>query len=224
MVSSVVCIMRVVTSQPRGGTIMAATSLKDLYQQKLQLLLDAEQQGLDAMPQLAQRVQDDRLRDALERHRGQTQEQVQRLQQLLTNRELSGQRRECTSMRALIDEAQSTLANIEDPDTIDAFVIGAQQAIEHHEIAAYGTARTWAKELGYDRDADLLQRSLDEEGDADKQLTKIAERSVNERATRGTDREVGVRSGGHADRSQSGELGAGGGLRDVQAERGADQR
>jgi ferritin-like metal-binding protein YciE len=224
MDSLVVCIMRVVTSRLRGETIMAATSLQDLYQQKLQLLLDAEQQGLDAMPQLAQRVHDDMLRDALERHRGQTQEQVQRLQQLLTNRELSGRRRECTSMRALIDEARSTLQGIEDPDAIDAFVIGAQQAIEHHEIAAYGTARTWAKELGFDRDAALLQRSLDEEGDADKQLTKIAEQRVNERATRGTEREVAVRSGGHADRSQSGELGAGGGLRDVRVERGADQR
>jgi ferritin-like metal-binding protein YciE len=203
---------------------MAATSLQDLYNQKLQLLLDAEQQGLDAMPQLAERVHDDTLRDALQRHRGQTQEQAQRLQQLLTNRELSGRRRECTSMRALIDEARSTLETIEDPNTIDAYVIGAQQAIEHHEIAAYGTARTWARHLGHDRDAALLQRSLDEEGDADKQLTKIAEQRVNERATRGTEREVGVRSGGHADRLQSGELGAGGGLRDVKAERGADQR
>ena len=201
---------------------MAATSLQDLYRQKLQLLLDAEQQGLDAMPQLAQRVQNEKLRDAMQMHRRQTEEQVQRLQQLIGNRG-SVVGRECVSMRALIEEAQMMLPAIQDPDTIDAFIIGAQQAMEHHEIAAYGTARSWAHQLGYDDDADVLQRTLDEEGEADKMLSKIAERSVNERASRSSDREVGLASGGQGDRSQSGELGRGGGL-GVSTERGADMR
>jgi ferritin-like metal-binding protein YciE len=203
---------------------MPATSLQDLYQQKLGLLLDAEQQGLDAMPQLAQSVNNEKLRDAMQMHRRQTEEHIQRLQQLIGSRGRPAQNRECVSMRALIEEAQTMLPTIQDADTIDAFVIGAQQAIEHHEIAAYGTARSWAQQLGFDDDADVLQRTLDEEGEADKLLTKIAEKSVNERASRGADREVGLTSGGQGDRSRSGELGMGGGLSGVNAERGADMR
>jgi len=203
---------------------MPATSLQDLYLQKLQLLIDAEQQGLEAMPQLAQTVRNDKLRDAMQMHRRQTEEQVQRLQQLIGNRGRPSTSRECVSMRALIEEAQTMLPMIQDPDTIDAFVIGAQQAMEHHEIAAYGTARSWAQQLGFDDDADVLQRTLDEEGEADKMLTQIAERSVNERASQGADREVGIASGGQGDRSRSGELGGGGGRSGVNVERGADMR
>jgi ferritin-like metal-binding protein YciE len=206
---------------------MAATSLEDLYRQKLQLLLDAEQQGLDAIPQLAQMVQDDNLRGALQHHRRQTQQHVERLQRLIDTGGGDVQQRECVSMRALIEEAQSTLATIQDPDTIDAYVIGAQQAIEHHEIAAYGTARTWAEQLGLDDEADLLQKTLDEEGEADKLLTRIADARVNERASQSSEREVGIASGGQGDRSNSGseQLGEGNGrLFDVDASRGADMR
>ena len=184
---------------------MPATSLQDLYAQKLQLLLDAEQQGLNAMPQLVQQVRNEQLRSALQQHHRETEGHVQRLQQLASNRQ-SGQRtqnKECISMRALIQEAQQMLPNIQDPDTIDAFIIGAQQAIEHHEIAAYGTARTWARQLGFDEDADLLQQTLDEEGKADKMLSSIAERSVNQQASQGSEREVGINSGGQGDRNRS---------------------
>jgi ferritin-like metal-binding protein YciE len=204
---------------------MPATSLADLYTQKLQLLLDAEHQGLDAIPQLAQAVRDPKLRDALQKHRRESEEHVQRLQQLIDANREGSRNQECTSMRALIQEAQRTLADIQDPDTVDAFVIGAQQAIEHHEIAAYGTARSWAQELGRDEDARTLQRTLDEEGRADEQLSAIAERQVNERASKGTDREVGLSRGSEADRSRRDESGRGAGrLTDVEAQRGADLR
>ena len=202
---------------------MPATSLEDLYSRKLQLLLDAERQGLDAMPQLARMVHDEKLRDALQQHRRETQEHVQRLQQLIDGDSRGSHNQECVSMRALIQEAQSTLQTIQDPDTIDAFVIGAQQAIEHHEIAAYGTARSWAQELGRDDDARTLQQTLDEEGEADEMLTSIAEGRVNERASQGADREVGIRTGGRADQSQRGEQRPGT-LTGVDAERGADMR
>ena len=205
---------------------MPATSLQDLYTQKLQLLLDAEQQGLSAMPQLAQMVQNDELRRALEQHGQETQQQVQRLQQLIGNRGQDGQssqNSECISMRALIQEAQQMLPNIQDPDTIDAFVIGAQQAMEHHEIAAYGTARSWAQQLGFDDDADLLQQTLDEEGNADEMLTQIAESRVNQQASQGADREVSINSGGQGDRAGTSGMGSGRGS-SVNAERGADMR
>ena len=103
------------------------------------------------------------------------------------------------------------LPRIQDPDTIDAFIIAAAQAVEHHEIAAYGTARAWAEQLGFTDDANVLQNTLDEENRADKLLSSIAERSVNEQASDSADREVQVRSGGHADRAQSGGSGSGAG-------------
>ena len=198
---------------------MPATSLNDLYLQKIQLLLDAEEQGLSAMPQLAQRVQSPELRKALETHRRQTEQHVQRLQQLARRRAKGPENipaNGCVSMRALIEEAQTILPTIRDADATDAFIIGAQQAVEHHEIASYGTAHAWAQQLGYDEDADLLQQTLDEEGETDELLTQIAERSVNREASQGADLAVGQRErstrGGSRSRS------------DVSAERGADMR
>ena len=128
-------------------------------------------------------------------------------------------------MRALIQEAQSTLQNIQDPDTIDAFVIGAQQAIEHHEIAAYGTARSWAQQLALEDDATSLQRTLDEEGEANELLSIIAEQRVNERAAQGVERDVGIKRHSEADGVRHDQAGDGAGqLTDVEVHRGADQR
>jgi ferritin-like metal-binding protein YciE len=184
---------------------MSATSLQDLYLQKLQMLLDAEQQTLQAMPDLIERVENEQLREVLDRHYRQTENHIERLRLLFdAHRQISG-RMDCLSMRALIDETQGLLPGIEDSDTLDAFIIGAIQGIEHYEMAAYGTARTWAQELGYEDDALLLQRTLDEEGDADRTLTTIAEQTVNPEASDGLDREVRIIGGGQADRAHHGE-------------------
>jgi ferritin-like metal-binding protein YciE len=203
---------------------MAPTSLQDLYHQKLRQLLDAEEQMLDAGPHLAREVEDEQLRIALYQHLRESEAHVERLQQVMANHGLQAKSKECISVRALIKETQAMLSDIVDPDTIDAFVIAAQQAVEHHEIAAYGTARTWAQQLGFTDDAALLQETLDEEGRADKLLTSIAEQRVNPQATQGADREVGISNGGQGDRSRSGELGMGGGISGVSAKRGADMR
>jgi ferritin-like metal-binding protein YciE len=204
---------------------MPATSLDDLYSQKLQLLLDAEQQGLDAVPPLMQAVHDEKLRDALEMHRRQSEEHVRRLERLIGARRRPAETQECVSMRALIEETQNTVSSIEDPDAIDAYIIGAQQAIEHHEIAAYGTARSWARQLELEDDATSLQRTLDEEGEANELLSIIAEQRVNERASKGVEREVGIALGSEADGAGPGGTGrAPGQLTDVEAHRGADQR
>jgi ferritin-like metal-binding protein YciE len=203
---------------------MQATSLQDLYELKLQQTLDSEEQVMEAGPELVQEVQNEQLRSALEQHMQQSEGHVTRLQQLMENRGIDAKGKECISTRGMIKDAQTMLKSIDDPDTRDAFIIGAQQGLEHHEIAAYGTLRTWAQELGFMDDADLLQQTLEEEGLADKMLTSIAERRVNPQASQGSDREVGITSGGQGDRSQSGELGAGGGISGVDVERGADMR
>ncbi|HEV7992501.1 MAG TPA: ferritin-like domain-containing protein [Gemmatimonadaceae bacterium] len=203
---------------------MQANSLQDLYELKLQQTLDAEEQVMDAAPHLAQEVQNEQLRSTLQQHIRQSDGQVERLRQVMKNRGIDAKSKECISMRAMIKEAQTMLKNIGDPDTRDAFIISAQQGIEHHEIASYGTLRTWAQQLGYSGDARILQQTLDEEGQADKMLSSIAERRVNPEASQGADHEVGIASGGQGDRSRSGELGAGGGISGGNVERGADMR
>ena len=164
---------------------MPIGSLQDLYMNKLQMIYDAEQQGLEQMPQLAQQLSNPELQQAFETHRVQTQEQVRRLEQLFQREGQAPQRVECTSMRALIQEAQQMVGQIQDPSTRDAFLICAEQAIEHHEMAAYGTARTWAQQLGREEDANLLQQTLQEEEQSDQLLSDMAERMINQQAARG---------------------------------------
>jgi ferritin-like metal-binding protein YciE len=203
---------------------MQIFSLKGLYELKLRQTLDAEEQVADAGPYMAREVRNEQLRNALERHIRQSEGHIIRLHRVMEARGIETKSNECISARAMIKEAQTMLRSIEDPDARDAFIISAQQGIEHHEIAAYGTLRTWAEELGYTDDAGILQQTLDEEGQADETLSEIAERRVNAQASQGADRQVGVASGGRGDQARSGELGAGGGPSDVNVERGADMR
>lgn len=189
---------------------MQINSLQDLYQNKLQLILDAEQQGLQAYPQLLQEVQNDQLRQAVQMHMQQTQQQVEQLQQLFQQSGQDAQGQTCTSMQALIKEAQQMLGQIQDPDTRDAFLIGAAQAMEHHEIAAYGTARAWAEQLGRQQDVEVLDRILSQEKQTDEQLTQLAEGRVNKEAAQ-SDREVPMNAQndmGGMQRSQGGSQGA----------------
>jgi len=165
---------------------MPANSLQDLYQTKLQLILDAEQQGLQAYPQIMQGVRHDELRQAMQQHMQETQDQVRQLQPLLQG--ASGGQQRCRSMTALIEEAQQMVGQIQDADARDAYIIGAAQAIEHHEIAAYGTARAWAEELGRRQDMEVLDRILAQEKQTDQRLTRLAEARVNREAM--SDREV----------------------------------
>lgn len=189
---------------------MQINSLQDLYQTKLQLIYDAEEQALQAYPQLLQLVQNDQLRQALQQHMQVTQQQVQMLQQLFQAGGASAQQQRCQSMQALIQEGQQMAGQIQDPDTRDAFLIGAAQAMEHHEIAAYGTARAWAEELGLDDAVGVLETILDQEKQADDLLTQVAERRVNENAAQ-SDREVPLNAqseGGSASAARQGDIGA----------------
>jgi ferritin-like metal-binding protein YciE len=158
---------------------MAVTSLQELYVQKLQMIYDAEQQTLEAFPRVIQMARNDDLRTGFEAHRQQTEDQVRRLEKLFQAHGESSKRADCLSMRALLQEAQQVLPSIQDDDTRDAFLIAAQQGVEHHEIADYGTARTWARQLGFRDDARTLQEILRQEESTDQLLSDIAERMVN---------------------------------------------
>jgi ferritin-like metal-binding protein YciE len=195
---------------------MAVTSLQELYLQKLQMIYDAEQQTLKAFPRVIKMARNDDLRNGLEAHRQQTEEQVRRLDELFSRRGQDAQRAQSLSMRALLQEAEQILPTIQDDDTRDAFIIAAQQAVEHHEIAAYGTARTWARQSGFADDAQVLEGILEQEKRADQLLTDVAERIVNrEAATRGRDVDVTQRAQQGDRAASSGRSSTSGGARPV---------
>jgi ferritin-like metal-binding protein YciE len=162
---------------------MPIDSLQALYDAKLQLILDAEQQGLVNNPSLIEQVRHDDLRQLLQTHLQQTERQVEMLQPLAQAGAAVGQAPVCLSMQALFQEAQQMVGQIQDPDARDAYVIAAAQAIEHHEIAAYGTARSWAQQLGRDDDVRVLEEILEQEKRTDEMLTQLAERRVNQAAS-----------------------------------------
>ena len=157
---------------------MSANSLQDLYVEKLQDLLSAEQQILEALPQMIQKTSHAQLRQGFELHLRQTQEHANRVQRLLQQAG-AGEGKKCEGMAGIIREGQMTMKEVTDPDALDALLIAAAQSVEHYEMAGYGTARTWARLLGREDDAALLQQTLDEEQQTDLLLTELAERSVN---------------------------------------------
>lgn len=183
---------------------MAFNSLQDLYYHKLQIMADAEQQELQALPKLAQEVRNEQLRQALQSHLQQTQQQAQQVQQLAQQGKHNDQgshSHRCESMHALIQEAQQMLPQIQDSDARDAFIIAAAQSVEYEEIAAYGTLHAWAQELGRQQDAQMLEQILNQEKQADQKLTQTAESRVNQQAKQG-EREVPLNSRNEAGSSQ----------------------
>lgn len=163
---------------------MSLESLKDLYIEQLQDLYSAENQILKALPDMEQRAQHPELKSAFQEHRRVTEEQVRRLEQIFDDLGQSPRGHHCKGMEGLIKEGQEMLKEKGDDDVIDAGLIAAAQRVEHYEIAGYGTVRTYAQQLGHNHHVDLLQRTLDEEGETDKKLTRIAEGIVNRDAMR----------------------------------------
>lgn len=161
---------------------MQLNSMQDLATYKLQAIYDAENQALQAYPQIMDAVSSPQLKQALHHHMQQTKQQVQRLEQIFQQMGGTPSGQPCVSMQGLIQEAQQLLQQGGAPEVLDAAIIAAAQAIEHHEIAAYGTARTIAQELGMTEAAQLLEQTLEEEKQTDAQLTQLAERNVNQKA------------------------------------------
>ena len=153
--------------------------LDELLQDELKDLYSAENQIIKALPRMAKAVSSPELKRALERHLEETRRQVDRLNQIGEMLEIKMTGKKCKGMEGLIEEGKEMMEELEDENAIDAGLIGAQQKIEHYEIAAYGTARTHAEMLGYTRIAKLLQQTLNEEGATDKKLTALAESVVN---------------------------------------------
>jgi len=150
----------------------------------IQDLYSAEQQALEAMPQLLEMVQSEQLRKAFETHQRETEKQVKRLEQIAKTMKIDPDGETCMAMQGLIEEAQDLLDQLEPGELADAAIIGAAQKMEHYEIAAYGTARTLARQAGQTKAAELLEETLEEEKATDEKLTAIATGEVNKKAAK----------------------------------------
>lgn len=166
---------------------MNLQNLKDLYIDQLRDLYSAEEQLLMALPKMAQAASSADLKQAFQHHLDETCQQKQRLDTIFSQMNLSPHGEKCEAMEGLIKEGEETIRTNGDPVVKDAALIAAAQRVEHYEMAGYGTVRTFANELGFDEAKSLLQETLDEEGDANKKLTSIAEggflsQGVNQKA------------------------------------------
>ncbi|TML66866.1 MAG: ferritin-like domain-containing protein [Actinobacteria bacterium] len=152
---------------------MQLQTLQDLFEHEISDLYSAETQLVEALPKLAQAASNDELRQAVQHHLEETRDHVRRLDEI-RGQIGSSMSEQCDGMRGLIQEGEEIISATGDPNVKDAALISAAQRVEHYEIAAYGTARTLADEIGLGEAKDLLDQTLDEESNADKLLTKIA--------------------------------------------------
>jgi ferritin-like metal-binding protein YciE len=161
---------------------MELATLKDLFVEELQDLYSAETQITEALPKMAEAANAAELKRAFEQHLKQTEGQIERLEKIFEKLGEEPGGKECKGMAGLIEEGEELISEKPDPEVLDAGLIAAAQRVEHYEIAGYGTARTYAEELGEKEFARLLQTTLDEEGETDKKLTKLAEGCINQKA------------------------------------------
>lgn len=158
---------------------MNLDSLRKLYVHELKDLYSAEQQIVDALPKMIAGAGNKDLKKALKEHLEVTRKQAKRLEKVFAGMDFSPRGSKCEGMAGLLKEGASLLKEKADPDVLDAAIIAAAQRVEHYEIAGYGVARTYAEKLGDYKAADLLQQSLEEEAQADRHLSRLAERTIN---------------------------------------------
>ena len=177
-------------------------ALQKLLTNELADLYDAENQMIKALPKMIDECSSTELQEALEEHLTVTQKQVTRLDQIF--RDLGEKpSKKCKGMAGIIAEGDELLKEDFEESTKDAGIIGAAQKVEHYEIASYGTARTLAEFLGHQRAAELLEQTLEEEKEADKLLTQIAESSINSEASEEEEETSDQRGGNGRTRASS---------------------
>ncbi len=168
---------------------MELETLRDLYVEELKDLYSAENQILKAMPRMIRAATHLKLKRAFAKHEKQTRQQVKRLERICKELGVSPRGKKCVGMEGLLEEGKELIKEKPEKDVLDAGLITAAQHVEHYEMAGYGTCRTWARLLGYEGQAQLLQATLDEEQQTDLDLTALAESSINIEATEPDDEE-----------------------------------
>jgi len=159
-----------------GGDIMEIDTLQKLYVEELRDLHSAERQIIQALPKMIKAATSPDLKAGLQKHLEITKEQLARLDQIFEKLGKKGTGKKCKGMEGVLADGKEILEEDMAPEVKDAGIISAAQHVEHYEMAGYGTVRTYAQLLGEKDAMKLLQQTLDEEGDSDKQLTKLAER------------------------------------------------
>jgi len=156
--------------------------LDELFHDTLKDIYYAEKKILSALPKMAKAAHNDDLRAAFEKHKTETEGQIDRLEQVFQLIEQKPQGKKCAAIEGILEEGQEIIKEYKGSPALDAGLVSAAQAVEHYEIARYGTLRTWAEELGLDDASKLLQETLDVEEATDQALTEIAESVVNQEA------------------------------------------
>ena len=164
---------------------MEMQDLQDLFIDQLRDLYNAEKQLVKALPKMAKKASDEGLKQAFTMHLEETKGHVERLEQIFDQLGKRASGKTCKAMKGLVEEGQEAMEEDATPEVLDAALIAAAQRVEHYEIAGYGTVRSYAKLLGNSEAAKLLQQTLDEEGNTDKKLTKLAESTINVEAEQG---------------------------------------
>ena len=157
-------------------------SMSDLFIEQLKDLYDAEHQLTEALPKMADAATSSTLKNAFASHLEQTKGHVSRLEQAFSALSMKAERQTCKAMKGLIAEGSDVLSAKGDKAVRDAALIAAAQRVEHYEMAGYGTARTFAEQLGLSQITRLLEETLGEEREADEKLTAIAIEKVNPKA------------------------------------------
>ena len=157
-------------------------SMDDLFVHTLRDIYYAEKQILKSLPDMIEKSSDPQLKQAFQAHQSETRNQVTRLEQVFRLHGHEPKGIDCPAIDGIIEEAEDVVGEVDDKSVLDAALIAAAQTVEHYEITRYGSLIAWAKELGRNDCAALLQQNLDEEKATDRKLTSIAESRVNRMA------------------------------------------
>jgi ferritin-like metal-binding protein YciE len=160
---------------------MQENSLQELYVEQLRDLYNAENQLVKALPKMAKAAQSEALRQGFEHHLEQTKGHVDRLEQIFNAMNDNPKGRKCAGMEGLLEEGEEVIKEQSSSNALDAGLIASAQRVEHYEIAAYGTVRSFAELLGENEAVNLLQQTLDEEKETDEKLTQLSQK-VNAQA------------------------------------------
>jgi ferritin-like metal-binding protein YciE len=156
--------------------------LDDLFHDTLKDIYYAEKKILTALPKMAKAAQNTDLKAAFEKHRGETENQIKRLEQVFASIDKKPQGKKCAAIEGILEECTEIMDDYKGSPALDAGLISSAQAVEHYEITRYGTLATWADELGNSEGAKLLKATLGEEEATDEALSELAETCVNQQA------------------------------------------
>jgi ferritin-like metal-binding protein YciE len=157
-------------------------NLRDLFHAMLKDIYFAEKKILAALPKMAKAAQSEELKAAFQKHESETEMHVERLDRVFDELDETPRTKTCDAILGIIEEGQGVMKEFKATPALDAGLLAAAQAIEHYEIARYGTLKTWAQELGLDESVAVLNLTLREEKNTDEKLTELAQSNVNQHA------------------------------------------